>query len=63
MCLYDETLGISLCRCDKGYEGDGIHSCEPEPECRHSEQCGDFAHCNENFCECIDGYEKGHGEL
>lgn len=63
VCQYNETLGISVCRCERGYEGDGKQHCDPEPECRRNEQCGAYAVCDEGRCECADGYEKGHGDL
>lgn len=63
MCQYDVQLGKSVCRCDKGYEGDGIRYCDPEPECRRSEQCNENAVCNQGTCECTEGFEKGHSDL
>lgn len=61
--MYDEQLGMSVCRCDKGYEGDGRRHCEPEPECRESAQCAAFSQCVNGACECQEGYEKGQGDL
>lgn len=62
-CVYDESVGKSVCKCINGYEGDGFH-CEPVPECRRNEQCTANAFCNvDNVCECLDGYERDLGEL
>lgn len=61
-CTYDEQLGKSVCKCDKGYEGDG-KSCQLAPECLSDESCGAYALCDGGTCSCQNGFERDFSDL
>lgn len=61
-CLYDETVGKSICKCDKGYDGDGKF-CQVAAECQQSEDCGQNTFCDAGVCVCQVGFERDTGDL
>lgn len=61
-CMYDENVGKSVCKCDKGYEGTG-KICQLAPECQQNSDCGANSLCDAGVCICADGFERDTGDL
>lgn len=61
-CAYDEIIGKSICKCDKGYDGDG-KICHPAPECHYNEDCGANTYCDYGICVCEKGFERDISDL
>lgn len=60
-CLFDESITISYCHCDAGYQGDGITQCTlPGDTCDVANNCHPNAECsfvdNNYMCVCNEGY-------
>lgn len=61
-CVYDELVGKSICKCDKGYKGDG-RVCQLAPECTESEDCKKDSLCDNGVCVCKEGFERDISDL
>lgn len=61
-CSYDEHVGKSICKCDKGYEGNGF-ACRLAPECEYNEDCGSNTICDAGVCICAQGFERDISDL
>lgn len=61
-CTYDESIGKSICKCDRGYQGSG-QTCSPAPECEVNDHCGENSLCENGICSCMPGFERDLSDL
>lgn len=61
-CDYNDTIGRSVCKCDRNYIGDG-RICEYAPECYADVDCVVNEVCRNGSCGCRDGYEIDRSNL
>lgn len=62
MCLYDDIIGRSACKCNTKFEGDGF-SCKAAPECIADDDCGVHSVCTMGVCNCMETFERDISDL
>lgn len=62
MCLYDDKIGRSACKCNDKFEGDGL-ACKAAAECIEDNDCGVHSMCEFGVCNCMENFERDISDL